>query len=178
MGARFPDAEVTDKDKLCALHLRCGKTLAESMKLAYGELDEVTKQKYQKRKARGWYDKIKLNEGPVEKKEVNVVEMVVKEYGGGIYDLRKMTDDEKNVYLWTKDKGVRRLTEIVDDPETGNAVKIQAIKELNAMHGYYAPAQVNVAFNFDGVMAEVERRKNEYLGIVVEGEVLEVKDGS
>lgn len=47
--------------------------------------------------------------------------------------------------LWTREKSVQALADIAGDTETKANEKVAAIKELNAMHGFNAPAKVEVS---------------------------------
>ena len=46
--------------------------------------------------------------------------------------------------LWTREKSVRGLANIADGDEARAAEIIAAIKELNSMHGFNAPAKLDV----------------------------------
>jgi len=46
--------------------------------------------------------------------------------------------------LWTREKSVQVLKDIADDAEGRAADKTAAVKELNSMHGFNAPAKVEV----------------------------------
>lgn len=46
--------------------------------------------------------------------------------------------------LWTREMSVEVLRQIALDAEATNGEKTAATKELNVMHGYNAPTQVNV----------------------------------
>lgn len=47
--------------------------------------------------------------------------------------------------LWTREKSVSRLADIADDAEARANEKVAAIKELNAMHGFNAPAKIELS---------------------------------
>lgn len=52
--------------------------------------------------------------------------------------------------LWTREKSVEALISVINEPDKKSDV-IQAVKELNAMHGYNAPEKLDVTVN-SGVM--------------------------
>lgn len=45
--------------------------------------------------------------------------------------------------LWTREMSVKALVRVYAATDTPSAVKVSAVKELNAMHGYNAPARVD-----------------------------------
>ena len=55
--------------------------------------------------------------------------------------------------LWTREKSVQALADIAGDGESKAAEKVSAIKELNAMHGYNAPAKLELS---GGVVHRIE----------------------
>lgn len=46
--------------------------------------------------------------------------------------------------LWTREMSVNKLMEIANDPDARRADHINAVKELNSMHGYEAPKNLNI----------------------------------
>jgi hypothetical protein len=57
-----------------------------------------------------------------------------------IAELKKSIEKK---YLWTKEMSVRALMQAYK--EGAPSVKVSAVKELNVMHGYNAPAQVELS---------------------------------
>lgn len=49
--------------------------------------------------------------------------------------------------LWRREDSVRILSEIAQSDDARKAEKVQAVKELNAMHGYNEPAKVDLTTN-------------------------------
>jgi hypothetical protein len=47
-------------------------------------------------------------------------------------------------HLWTREKSVKILSQIAENKESTNSEKISSIKELNLMHGFNAPQQLNI----------------------------------
>lgn len=46
--------------------------------------------------------------------------------------------------MWTREMSVKALIRVFAAGDTPAAVKVSAVKELNAMHGYNAPTELNV----------------------------------
>lgn len=46
--------------------------------------------------------------------------------------------------LWTREMSVKALVRVYAERDTPAAVKVSAVKELNAMHGYNAPTELSV----------------------------------
>lgn len=46
--------------------------------------------------------------------------------------------------LWTREMSVKVLAKIAVSQEEGSSAKVSAVKELNLMHGYNAPVEMNV----------------------------------
>lgn len=46
--------------------------------------------------------------------------------------------------LWTREMSVKALVRVYAADDTPAAVKVSAVKELNAMHGYNAPTELHV----------------------------------
>lgn len=57
-------------------------------------------------------------------------------------------------YIWTREKSVLALAEIVDNSEARASEKVSAIKELNSMHGFNAPVKMEI----DASISVIERR--------------------
>lgn len=160
---QFAPAEITEDDKKCALLLRRGLGVGEAIKGAYGELNEVEARKYRKRADRGWYNKIRMSDIPdTIKMDVRNMEVVTLR-GDGIEERRQMTEKEMAEFIWKRSASVRVLTEVAENPEAKNMEKIAAVKELNAMHGYYAPATVNVNIGLEDIVREVAERKRTFI---------------
>jgi len=60
----------------------------------------------------------------------------------------------ENKALWTRERSVIALADIAGSAETKANEKVAAIKELNLMHGFNAPTQVNL----NGNISLIERR--------------------
>jgi phage terminase small subunit len=54
-----------------------------------------------------------------------------------IDELRQKLEDK---FIWTREKSVKALVSVVEEPDKKSDV-IQAVKELNAMHGYNEPSK-------------------------------------
>jgi hypothetical protein len=65
-----------------------------------------------------------------------------------IAELREGVQEKQ---LWSREMSIKALVQAYKD---GNgSVKVSAVKELNAMHGYNEPAKVNVRHN--GVLTQI-----------------------
>lgn len=51
--------------------------------------------------------------------------------------------------LWTREKSVIALVAVYNSIEAKCSDKVSAVKELNCMHGYNAPGQLNVDHKFE-----------------------------
>jgi phage terminase small subunit len=58
-----------------------------------------------------------------------------------IAGLRK-TISEK--HIWTRERSVLALADIVEDEASRSGEKVSAIKELNSMHGFNAPVKMDI----------------------------------
>lgn len=56
--------------------------------------------------------------------------------------------------LWTRERSVAVLADIADGMECKAVERVAAVKELNAMHGFNAPAKVEL----QGAITVIERR--------------------
>ena len=63
-----------------------------------------------------------------------------------IAELRKAIVSKE---LWTREKSVNALIKVYDSLDSKSSDKVSAVKELNCMHGYNAPGQLNVDHKFE-----------------------------
>ena len=63
-----------------------------------------------------------------------------------IAELRK---DLVSKELWTREKSVIALVAVYNSLDAKCSDKVSAVKELNCMHGYNAPGQLNVDHKFE-----------------------------
>lgn len=59
--------------------------------------------------------------------------------------VKELKDALADRVLWTREMSVKALVQTFR--ESSGSVKVAAVKELNAMHGYNEPAQLNVTGN-------------------------------
>jgi phage terminase small subunit len=60
-----------------------------------------------------------------------------------------------NKHLWTREKSVKALAAIAENPVEKTSDKVSAIKELNSMHGFNAAQKVDLSSS-DGSMTPKE----------------------
>jgi len=63
-----------------------------------------------------------------------------------IAELRKAIVSKE---LWTREKSVKALIDVYNHPDAKCSDKTASVKELNCMHGYNAPGQLNVDHKFE-----------------------------
>ena len=63
-----------------------------------------------------------------------------------IAELRKAIVSKE---LWTREKSVNALIKVYDSLDSKSSDKVSAVKELNCMHGFNAPGQLNVDHKFE-----------------------------
>jgi phage terminase small subunit len=51
--------------------------------------------------------------------------------------------------LWTREKSVKALIDVYNHPDAKCSDKTASVKELNCMHGFNAPGQLNVDHKFE-----------------------------
>ena len=51
--------------------------------------------------------------------------------------------------LWTREKSVIALVAVYNSPDAKCSDKVASVKELNCMHGFNAPGQLNVDHKFE-----------------------------
>lgn len=63
------------------------------------------------------------------------------EIAARIAELRKQLEEQE---LWTRIEAVLVLKSVIYDPESKKSEIVAASKELNSMHGFDAPTQINI----------------------------------
>ena len=63
-----------------------------------------------------------------------------------IAELRKTLVSKE---LWTREKSVKALIDVYNHPDAKCSDKTASVKELNCMHGFNAPGQLNVDHKFE-----------------------------
>lgn len=121
--------QLTDKQEKFCQAIADGKTQADAYRTAYnaGKMKPETVQS----KA-----SILMKKGMV---------------GARVGELRKVMSEK---HIWTREKSVLALADIVEDAESRAGEKVSAIKELNSMHGFNAPVKMEI----DASISVIERR--------------------
>jgi transposase len=68
---------------------------------------------------------------------------VLMKHGKVMERIRELRSEVQEKQLWSREMSVKALVQAYR--EGSGAVKVSAVKELNAMHGYNEPAKVNIS---------------------------------
>jgi hypothetical protein len=109
---------LTPKQEAFAQNVASGKTQADAYRAAY--------------------DAAKMKDATIHKRSGEL--MADGAITGRISELRKQLENKQ---LWTREMSVKILGKIALDSHASNGEKTSAIKELNVMHGYNAPIQID-----------------------------------
>jgi hypothetical protein len=116
----MPHVNLTAKQEAFCQGIADGLGQAESYRAAYGCAD--------------WKDNVIYSKASVLMKNGKVMER--------IRELRSSVEEKQ---LWSREMSVKALVQAYR--EGSGSVKVAAVKELNAMHGYNEPAKLNISGN-------------------------------
>jgi len=116
----MPHVNLTAKQEAFCQGIADGMGQAESYRAAYGCAD--------------WKDNVIYSKASVLMKNGKVMER--------IRELRSSVEEKQ---LWSREMSVKALVQAYR--EGSGSVKVAAVKELNAMHGYNEPAKLNISGN-------------------------------
>jgi phage terminase small subunit len=111
--------KLTDKQERFCQAIADGKTQADAYRAAYN--------------AGGMKPEVVQNKASLLAKKGEVAVRIA--------GLRK-TISEK--HIWTRERSVLALADIVEDEASRSGEKVSAIKELNSMHGFNAPVKMDI----------------------------------
>jgi transposase len=124
----MPHVNLTAKQEAFCQGIADGLGQADAYRAAYGCAD--------------WKDNVIYSKASVLMKNGKVMER--------IRELRSSVEEKQ---LWSREMSVKALVQAYR--EGSGSVKVAAVKELNAMHGYNEPAKVNINGN---LVAKVVRQ--------------------
>lgn len=116
----MPHVNLTVKQEAFCQGIADGLGQAEAYRAAYGCED--------------WKDNVIYSKASVLMKNGKVMERI-----------RELRSEVQEKQLWSREMSVKALVQAYR--EGSGSVKVAAVKELNAMHGYNEPAKVNISGN-------------------------------
>ena len=116
----MPHVNLTAKQEAFCQGIADGLGQAEAYRAAYGCAE--------------WKDNVIYSKASVLMKNGKVVERI-----------RELRSEVQEKQLWSREMSIKALVQAYR--EGSGSVKVAAVKELNAMHGYNEPAKLNISGN-------------------------------